>query len=87
MVVSVTGNATFLRLPRIMEQLEALPKDRPIELDLSGLRHVDHACRIALENWALRHNDAETEPVRMLPPEAATLREGGPASGPRAGAS
>ncbi|MGW2513405.1 SulP family inorganic anion transporter [Streptomyces scopuliridis] len=87
MVVSVTGNATFLRLPRIMEQLEALPKDRPIELDLSGLRHVDHACRIALENWALRHNDAETEPVRMRPPEAAPLREGGPASGPKAGAS
>ncbi|MFB7271291.1 SulP family inorganic anion transporter [Streptomyces sp. NPDC056244] len=68
MVVSITGNATFLRLPRTMEQLEALPKDRPIELDLSGLHHVDHACRIALENWALRHNDAETEPVRMHPP-------------------
>ncbi|MFF3754570.1 SulP family inorganic anion transporter [Streptomyces sp. NPDC002018] len=65
MVVSITGNATFLRLPRTLEQLEALPKDRPIELDLSGLHHVDHACRIALENWALRHNDAETEPVRM----------------------
>ncbi|MFC9652419.1 MULTISPECIES: SulP family inorganic anion transporter [unclassified Streptomyces] len=87
MVVSVTGNATFLRLPRIMEQLEALPQDRPIELDLSGLRHVDHACRIALENWAMRHNDAETEPVRMLPPEAVSLREGGPATGPKAGAS
>ncbi|MFE4059594.1 SulP family inorganic anion transporter [Streptomyces sp. NPDC059096] len=71
LVVAVTGNATFLRLPRIMEQLEALPKDQPIELDLSGLRHVDHACRISLENWALRHNDAETEPVRMLPPVAA----------------
>ncbi|MFD7894102.1 SulP family inorganic anion transporter [Streptomyces sp. NPDC059568] len=68
LVVSFTGNATFLRLPRTLEQLEALPKDRPIELDLSGLRHVDHACRIALENWALRHNDAETEPVRMHPP-------------------
>ncbi|MFE3828201.1 SulP family inorganic anion transporter [Streptomyces sp. NPDC059092] len=76
LVVSVTGNATFLRLPRIMEQLEALPKDQPIELDLSGLRHVDHACRIALENWALRHNDAETEPVRMLPPVAAENSSG-----------
>ncbi|QXE36330.1 SulP family inorganic anion transporter [Streptomyces sp. GMY02] len=71
MVVSITGNATFLRLPKTMEQLEALPKDRPIELDLSGLHHVDHACRIALENWALRHNDAETEPVRMNPPTTA----------------
>lgn len=77
MVVAVTGNATFLRLPRIMEQLEDLPKDRPIALDLSGLRHLDHACRISLENWALRHNDAETEPVRLLPPVAAVPRARG----------
>ncbi|WP_171167133.1 SulP family inorganic anion transporter [Streptomyces sp. I05A-00742] len=63
--VCLTGNATFLRLPRLLESLEALPKDRPIELDLSGARHVDHACRTALENWADRHNDAGTEPVRL----------------------
>ncbi|RDG35710.1 SulP family inorganic anion transporter [Streptomyces corynorhini] len=74
LVVTITGNATFLRLPRTMEQLEELPKDRPIELDLSGLRHVDHACRVALENWALRHNDGGTEPVRMNPPVAESGR-------------
>ena len=73
LVVAVTGNATFLRLPRIMEQLEVLPKDRPIELDLSGLRHLDHACRSALESWAGRHNNAGTEPVRLLPPLAAAV--------------
>ncbi|MBZ6473397.1 SulP family inorganic anion transporter [Streptomyces griseocarneus] len=65
MTVTLTGNATFLRLPRILETLEALPQDRPIELDLSPLRHVDHACRTALETWAARHNDADTEPVRL----------------------
>ncbi|RPK68390.1 C4-dicarboxylic acid transporter DauA [Streptomyces sp. ADI96-02] len=64
-VVTLTGNATFLRLPRILEQLEKLPQDQPIELDLTGLRHLDHACRLALENWALRHNDAEVEPVTI----------------------
>ncbi|WP_432150137.1 SulP family inorganic anion transporter [Streptomyces sp. bgisy029] len=64
-VVTLTGNATFLRLPRILEQLEKLPQDQPIELDLSGLRHLDHACRVALENWARRHNDAETDPVTI----------------------
>ncbi|MEU7282419.1 SulP family inorganic anion transporter [Streptomyces sp. NPDC045431] len=68
LVVAITGNATFLRLPKILEQLEGLPQDRPIELDLSGVRHLDHACRVALENWALRHNDADTEPVRLLHP-------------------
>lgn len=71
LVVSITGNATFLRLPRILGELEALPKDRPIELDLCGLRHLDHACRVSLENWALRHNDAGVEPVRLLGPDAA----------------
>ncbi|MCF3118272.1 SulP family inorganic anion transporter [Streptomyces arenae] len=64
-VVTLTGNATFLRLPRILETLEALPKDRPIELDLTAVRHLDHACRTTLENWALRHNDSGTEAVRM----------------------
>ncbi len=48
-----------------MEALEALPQDRLIELDLSGLRHLDHACRHALENWAARHNDAGAGAVRI----------------------
>ncbi|MEU9331697.1 SulP family inorganic anion transporter [Streptomyces sp. NPDC048290] len=61
----LSGNATFLRLPKILDSLEALPQDRPVELDLSGLHHLDHACRTALENWAERHSAAGTEPVRM----------------------
>ncbi|MFI1530572.1 SulP family inorganic anion transporter [Streptomyces griseus] len=64
-VVTLTGNATFLRLPRILEQLERLPQDQPMELDLTGLRHLDHACRVALENWASRHNNAEIAPVTI----------------------
>ncbi|WP_428935609.1 SulP family inorganic anion transporter [Streptomyces sp. ACT015] len=61
----LSGNATFLRLPKILDSLEALPQDRPVELDLSGLHHLDHACRTALENWAERHSAVGTEPVRM----------------------
>ncbi|GHH82261.1 sulfate transporter [Streptomyces sulfonofaciens] len=52
LIVTITGSATFLRLPRMLETLEALPGDRPVELDLSELRHLDHACRTTLENWA-----------------------------------
>ncbi|MBN3932922.1 SulP family inorganic anion transporter [Streptomyces verrucosisporus] len=62
----LSGNATFLRLPKILDTLEALPQDRPIELDLSGLHHLDHACRSALENWAERHTAAGVDPVRLL---------------------
>ncbi|GGX91038.1 SulP family inorganic anion transporter [Streptomyces hiroshimensis] len=69
LIATVAGNATFLRLPRILETLEALPQDRPIEIDLSGVRHLDHACRTALEGWASRHHGAGTEPVRMRHPE------------------
>ncbi|MFD4116443.1 SulP family inorganic anion transporter [Streptomyces niveus] len=73
LVVAITGNATFLRLPRILDQLEALPQNRPIELDLTALRHLDHACQVALETWSQRHNDADTVPVRMVPPSAKDL--------------
>ncbi|MFC9925950.1 SulP family inorganic anion transporter [Streptomyces sp. NPDC127190] len=62
----LSGNATFLRLPKILDTLESLPQDRPVRLDLSGLHHLDHACRTALENWAERHSAAGTEPVRVL---------------------
>ncbi|MBT2382874.1 SulP family inorganic anion transporter [Streptomyces sp. ISL-11] len=55
LTVTITGNATFLRLPRMLETLEALPGNRPVELDLSQLRHLDHACRTALVAWADRH--------------------------------
>ncbi|MFP1626338.1 SulP family inorganic anion transporter [Streptomyces sp. 5K101] len=61
----LSGNATFLRLPKILDSLEALPQDRPVELDLSGLHHVDHAVRTALENWAVQHSATGTEPVRV----------------------
>jgi len=63
----LSGNATFLRLPKILGGLEALPQDRPVELDLSGLHHLDHACRTALRHWAERHSAAGTEPVRVTP--------------------
>ncbi|MFD5720351.1 SulP family inorganic anion transporter [Streptomyces sp. NPDC127036] len=65
--VYLSGNATFLRLPRILDSLEALPQDRPIELNISGLHHLDHACRSALETWSTRHSAAGTEPVRVTP--------------------
>lgn len=59
--VSLSGNATFLRLPRILDTLEELPSDRPVELDLSGVRHLDHACTTALSAWTERHNRSGSE--------------------------
>ncbi|GAA1234250.1 hypothetical protein GCM10009646_23190 [Streptomyces aureus] len=45
----MVGNATFLRLPKLLDALEALPADRDVRLELGGLRHLDHACATALE--------------------------------------
>ncbi|MBB4951692.1 MFS superfamily sulfate permease-like transporter [Kitasatospora gansuensis] len=55
-LVRLSGHATFLRLPRLLEALETLPADRPVQLDLTGLRHLDHACRTALTGWAERRS-------------------------------
>ncbi|MFE1173903.1 SulP family inorganic anion transporter [Streptomyces sp. NPDC058773] len=59
--VRAVGNATFLRLPKILDQLDTLPADRDVELDLSGLRHLDHACGAALTNWAEQHRRSARE--------------------------
>ncbi|MFI7004943.1 SulP family inorganic anion transporter [Streptomyces sp. NPDC050145] len=67
--VHLSGNATFLRLPKILDSLEALPQDRPIEVYLSGLHHLDHACRSALESWAEQHSASGTAPVRVTSDE------------------
>ncbi|MFE6710858.1 SulP family inorganic anion transporter [Streptomyces sp. NPDC057695] len=62
--VRLQGTVTFLRLPQILDSLEALPHDRRVVLDLSGVHHLDHACRSALETWAERHGGADAEAVR-----------------------
>ncbi|MGC0401479.1 MFS superfamily sulfate permease-like transporter [Streptomyces sp. SAI-126] len=59
-VVRVLGHATFLRLPKLLDELEVLPRDREVRLELGGLRHVDHACAAALEGWAVARGQALT---------------------------
>ncbi|MGW0395332.1 SulP family inorganic anion transporter [Streptomyces sp. NPDC003042] len=49
--VRIVGNASFLRLPKLLDSLDALPHGPSVHLDLSGLRHLDHACLTALEGW------------------------------------
>ncbi|KXK59148.1 sulfate transporter [Micromonospora rosaria] len=66
--VTITGNATFLRLPTILTALNDLPADRRVRLDLRGLRHVDHACRTALDQWVETHNTQAEVPVQVIAP-------------------
>lgn len=65
LLVRITGNATFLRLPKILDSLDALPPGQPVELDLTGLRHQDHACTVSLLSWAEQHNSQEPGRVQL----------------------
>ncbi|MFI9206504.1 SulP family inorganic anion transporter [Streptomyces sp. NPDC053048] len=60
--VRVLGNANFLRLPKLLDELDALPRaGRAVELDLSGLRHMDRACHTALLGWTERNSAVRRE--------------------------
>jgi hypothetical protein len=62
--IRLTGNATFLRLPKVLDTLQTIPHGRAVELDLSGLRHLDHACRTALLAWAAQHGGRDDTSMR-----------------------
>ncbi|MEU5690547.1 SulP family inorganic anion transporter [Actinosynnema sp. NPDC020468] len=68
--VTLRGNATFLRLPRLLDALEALPVTKHVRVDLRGLRHLDQACRQALDQWAETHRTAGRT-VDLISPAAA----------------
>ncbi|WP_241269162.1 SulP family inorganic anion transporter [Streptomyces chrestomyceticus] len=68
--VRALGNATFLRLPKILDQLEALPHDREVTLDLTGLRHLDHACATALTTWTTHRSTPANSPTPDNPAHA-----------------
>ncbi|GAB2785193.1 SulP family inorganic anion transporter [Streptomyces daliensis] len=80
--VRVLGNATFLRLPKLLDQLEVLPADRAVELNLEGLRHMDHACGMALATWEERHNSVAGRPEAGSGAADSALRGSGSGSGP-----
>ncbi|GGQ68169.1 SulP family inorganic anion transporter [Kitasatospora griseola] len=54
-LVRVHGNATFVKLPTLVDRLEDVTPTGPVELDLSALTHLDAACRQALTAWADQH--------------------------------
>ncbi|MFE5796517.1 SulP family inorganic anion transporter [Streptomyces sp. NPDC056503] len=83
-LVRLQGTVTFLRLPQILDTLEALPSDRRVVLDLSGVHYLDHACRAALEAWAERHTGADVGAVRSATaPHRHEDAGAGSASGPQ----
>ncbi|EGX54940.1 transmembrane sulfate transport protein, partial [Streptomyces zinciresistens K42] len=67
--VVMAGNATFLRLPQVIEALEAaaasgLPR---IRLDLTGVTHLDHACRSQVEEFTAQQRGLGLRVELLMP--------------------
>ncbi|AGP53215.1 SulP family inorganic anion transporter [Streptomyces rapamycinicus] len=75
----MTGNATFLRLPKVIDALEAVGSAGTprIRLDLMGVTHLDHACRSQIEEFVEQKRASGTVRVELLLPDLP-----GPGPGP-----
>lgn len=49
------GSATFLRLPKLAQALEVIPRGTVLQVDFKGLSYIDHACLALLMNWESQH--------------------------------
>lgn len=47
----LAGVASFVSLPKLSSALDALPADRRVSMNLSGLRSIDHSCAELLAEW------------------------------------
>ncbi|WP_328364814.1 SulP family inorganic anion transporter [Streptomyces sp. NBC_00457] len=67
--VVMAGNATFLRLPQVIEALEAAAASgKPrIRLDLTGVTHLDHACRNQIEEFTAQQRGTGTRVELLMP--------------------
>lgn len=52
--LAMSGNATFVQLPKLLKTLEALPPDASIQLRAAAPFHLDHTTREAITEWASR---------------------------------
>ena len=49
------GAATFLRLPKLAQALQAIPPDTELHVHFEELGHIDHACLDLLMKWEKQH--------------------------------
>ncbi|WP_413106092.1 SulP family inorganic anion transporter [Streptomyces sp. Inha503] len=67
----VAGNATFLRLPKLIDALEAVGSAGTprIRLDLMKVTHLDHACRNQIEEFVTQKRAVPGARVELLMPD------------------
>ncbi|MEU9186202.1 SulP family inorganic anion transporter [Streptomyces sp. NPDC048484] len=84
--VVMAGNATFLRLPQLIEALEsAAEAGKPrIRLDLTGVTHLDHACRSQVEEFVAQQRGFGLRVELLMPGPAKPAPVADPAVGEQA---
>jgi len=55
--LEIIGAATFIRMPKLIDTLEALPRNEEVHVHLQGLMYIDHACMDAISNWEKQRAD------------------------------
>lgn len=58
-VVSLSGSATFLRIPYIASQLENVDRRAKVTIDTSCLIHIDSAVYNLIRDWEIQHQAGE----------------------------
>ncbi|GAA2538734.1 hypothetical protein GCM10010423_40510 [Streptomyces levis] len=86
--VVMAGNATFLRLPQVIEALEAAAASgkRRIRLDLTGVTHLDHACRSQVEEFTAQQRELGLRVELLMPGEETRPDRAPDAAAPNAAA-
>ncbi|MGW0555963.1 SulP family inorganic anion transporter [Streptomyces sp. NPDC002926] len=69
-ILVMTGNVTFLRLPKLIDALEtvAAAGTPGIRLDLTAVAHWDHACRSQVDEFVAQHRGSDVR-VELLRPD------------------
>jgi hypothetical protein len=54
--IRLEGAATFLRLPKLAQALEQIPRGRTVELNIAGLSDIDQASYELLRAWEQQYS-------------------------------
>ena len=75
----LTGAATFVRLPILLDALERLPQEMEVHVHFNNLDYIDHACMDALSSWEKQRNGKSATTVVEWDELMKKYREGNPA--------
>lgn len=57
------GAATFIRLPELVDALEALPHDMEVHVHIRDLGYIDDACMAAISSWEKKRNERDARTI------------------------